>query len=481
MREITIGRHPDNKIVINQSDISLHHAVIEIISDGNVLIKDLNSTNGTFVNDVKILQKFISSTDKVQLSNYELDLSSYFNSNKKIQVNSTIVSEQNQVEQSFSIGRSQTCNHVIPYPDVSSIHAKLIRQGNSILVVDNQSTNGTYVNGKRILEHTLCKGDSLLLSNKYPVDWENLMSFSSHKTKNKSSLLITGISVAVLIFLGILFHRPLMEQVGRWFPGIETNVNEKYKNSVVLIYHTYLYVLESNGGTLYITKDEQGNFCNYDPTTNSPLAISGTGFFVSANGDIITNRHVAKPWEMNNDMELIRDQISPYIQDVSSVRISGQTVGISIALNDSYVESVNDMIPCVFIKDSGDPQIDVALLQTKTKTLPEKVNTYIDLSNAVTNSVEIKIGEPLFMIGYPAGFDLANTKQGIMANFQNGQLTRLPDGIDFGHNLPTMGGASGSPIFNKHGQLMGINYQGMSGTQGFNMAMLAKYVCELFN
>ena len=52
---IRIGRAPDNELVIqgpSASTVSLHHAAID--SNGGFHIRDLDSTNGTFVNGERI-------------------------------------------------------------------------------------------------------------------------------------------------------------------------------------------------------------------------------------------------------------------------------------------------------------------------------------------------------------------------------------------------------------------------------------------
>lgn len=46
---ITIGRDPDNGIVIADPRVSHHHAWIGIVDD-KVVLRDLGSTNGTFIN-----------------------------------------------------------------------------------------------------------------------------------------------------------------------------------------------------------------------------------------------------------------------------------------------------------------------------------------------------------------------------------------------------------------------------------------------
>ena len=54
IRKIKIGSASDNDLVINNEQVGAHH--LELIHDyqGNVFISDLNSSNGTFLNNQKI-------------------------------------------------------------------------------------------------------------------------------------------------------------------------------------------------------------------------------------------------------------------------------------------------------------------------------------------------------------------------------------------------------------------------------------------
>ena len=49
MKSIKIGRSSSNDVVINDPTVSAHHAVLTETASGYIL-KDLNSSNGTFVN-----------------------------------------------------------------------------------------------------------------------------------------------------------------------------------------------------------------------------------------------------------------------------------------------------------------------------------------------------------------------------------------------------------------------------------------------
>ena len=56
---ITIGAIEDNDLVINDDTVSRHHCRIHV-DGGAYMIEDLGSTNGTFVNRVRIKEAWLS-------------------------------------------------------------------------------------------------------------------------------------------------------------------------------------------------------------------------------------------------------------------------------------------------------------------------------------------------------------------------------------------------------------------------------------
>ena len=75
--QITIGRASDNSIVIDNKLASRHHAVIQKIKD-NYFLKDVGSTNGTFLNGKKIpADKYVklAKNDKITIGNDSVILS----------------------------------------------------------------------------------------------------------------------------------------------------------------------------------------------------------------------------------------------------------------------------------------------------------------------------------------------------------------------------------------------------------------------
>ena len=71
----TVGRVSDNAFEIAESSVSSHHA--EIILRGNdVLIRDLGSTNGTFINGEKITEAVLKPGQTLRFGTIDLKLES---------------------------------------------------------------------------------------------------------------------------------------------------------------------------------------------------------------------------------------------------------------------------------------------------------------------------------------------------------------------------------------------------------------------
>lgn len=62
---------------------------------------------------------------------------------------------------SLAVGRAEDNDLVLAEPEVSRHHARLERDGAGWLVFDLKSTNGTWVNGDRILRAEIAEGDEL--------------------------------------------------------------------------------------------------------------------------------------------------------------------------------------------------------------------------------------------------------------------------------------------------------------------------------
>ncbi len=69
---VTIGRLPENAICISNMGISRRHAKIERDTNSSYTITDLNSLNGTFLNNSKIKKAILTSGDKITIGKYTI-------------------------------------------------------------------------------------------------------------------------------------------------------------------------------------------------------------------------------------------------------------------------------------------------------------------------------------------------------------------------------------------------------------------------
>ena len=68
---ITIGRAPDNSIAIDNVSISTHHARIEV-QQGRLILSDLGSLNGTFVNSQRVKSTTLKDGDVISIGKHSI-------------------------------------------------------------------------------------------------------------------------------------------------------------------------------------------------------------------------------------------------------------------------------------------------------------------------------------------------------------------------------------------------------------------------
>ena len=65
----TLGRHPDNTVQVIDRIVSKEHARITLGSNGEYVIRDVGSLNGTFVNDARVSEHTLKPGDVLALGN----------------------------------------------------------------------------------------------------------------------------------------------------------------------------------------------------------------------------------------------------------------------------------------------------------------------------------------------------------------------------------------------------------------------------
>ncbi|MFH0920259.1 MAG: FHA domain-containing protein [Fibrobacterota bacterium] len=163
----TIGRNEDNDLYLNSPQVSRFHAQINRLNDTAVEIEDLDSKYGTLVNGRRITRQVLRDKDRVLVGIFEFqvlispDGVSLKFPTKKPEGN--FVAEYDlTLHTSLLIGRGKNCTVILDLQQISRSHSRIEKSGeNDYVVLDLGSTNGTFVNGRRI-EKKLLKNRDIL-------------------------------------------------------------------------------------------------------------------------------------------------------------------------------------------------------------------------------------------------------------------------------------------------------------------------------
>ncbi|MFZ2895167.1 MAG: serine protease [Saprospiraceae bacterium] len=330
----------------------------------------------------------------------------------------------------------------------------------------------------------------------------------------------------------------------------------RYKESVVLIKTSfYARLVLDNGLTLYFSNpdNQEGDPFTEDENEarQNPLTIFGTGFFLTRDGVIATNRHVAYPIledldvlgmlkqrydalksfiiheiEINNDtlnmidnalnqnptesqIDILKEKAEEIVNrnifyriylasndfDPKQSSLEIIPVKVEIAYNNSFADENSGYSACNILGKSEDKEIDLAILQLKDRHTPRKVTTLFDfenhdpnIENGTADSTDtydlnnsLEINKKLYMIGYNHGLTVATTSDGLKAQFTQGSVSQESDKYRVLYSIPALQGSSGSPIIDRWGNLVAVNFAMVAGTQSFNYGIMAKHLKNLLH
>jgi ABC-type multidrug transport system ATPase subunit/pSer/pThr/pTyr-binding forkhead associated (FHA) protein len=153
--DYTLGRMPDNTIVLPANGVSRHHGRLER-HEGAWLYTDLGSTNGTFVNDRPVAQVVLADGDVLRIddpsgSSVRMTFHAPAAGGQQSGITDVpIGATELGSRPSLLIGRDPSADIMLDSPVVSRRHARLDRSAQDYVLTDLHSTNGTFVNGDRL-------------------------------------------------------------------------------------------------------------------------------------------------------------------------------------------------------------------------------------------------------------------------------------------------------------------------------------------
>ncbi len=175
---VRIGRKEGIELTLHGNGISRIHAQIKRHPDGWELI-DLKSTNGTYVNRKMISTKILANSDFIQIGDVEL---LFELSDEHADRRAGVLPEDQSIyligltdsldgktfpleKETISLGRLPDNDIVINTKSVSGYHAEIKIDHGRYFLIDLNSTNGTFVNARKIEQEEIHAGDIIRLNN----------------------------------------------------------------------------------------------------------------------------------------------------------------------------------------------------------------------------------------------------------------------------------------------------------------------------
>lgn len=502
MRLLKIGRDPSCDIVLQSQRVSALHAEITILNNGDILLEDKNSRNGTFIMNHPIkpgTQVNIKRGDAIRFADVEL-----------IWDQIPELEDNRSYKAIYGIGTNFRNEIQISGNTASRFHAtlKIDKKGHAIL--QDHSKNGTSVNGQQLRNGQairVSKGDSVICGG-VPVN------INPYIPQNISIYKIISFIVFILIitFFGY----------GTWWlinrnSTVSPKNMQAIENATACVYGGYYYIVTIKDDPFkniindwpekwYVGIDNKGELQMHKNTNDiNPIVYTGTAFFISKDGEMGTNRHIAVPWmyrsakieeNIRQQMEKLRqarggllynllssavnngtlsvDDVNAWFKRFqnSDFKIEGIHAFLGIGLNGTKVNNINDLQQCQLIAESGDPKKDVALIRLNSRKTPEyliKMGAIYNIEKARTDENSLKPQEEDFtIIGYPLGERISNeTFDGkeLRPTIHKATISKTPDENQIQIQVVGISGQSGSPVIDSKHRLIGVLCSGFSGTE----------------
>ncbi len=186
---LQVGRAEDNGLVLRDIAVSRRHASIAIDPD-RVVVKDLGSGNGTYINGEPIKQQTLQEGDEVFIDPFTLrfdfvPVPQQSGSTQPVNISSAPPAQREAskgarletlgghglhghydlASSGTRLGRAEQRDIVVSDPSASRLHAEIYASGGKWYVRDSGSANGTFVNNSRVREQVLAHGDRIRIGN----------------------------------------------------------------------------------------------------------------------------------------------------------------------------------------------------------------------------------------------------------------------------------------------------------------------------
>ena len=172
--KVTLGSATDNDLVVEADKVEAHHAEI-LVKHEHLSVVNLTADNSVRVNGLPVTDATtLNINDELQLSGISFEVvdpkavnrpSAANNSNNTgwaLKANHTALANRiYPLKADILIGRSSECDISLGVSHLSRKHARMVVKNGMLFVKDLDSSNGTFLNGKKVSEARVKRGDEL--------------------------------------------------------------------------------------------------------------------------------------------------------------------------------------------------------------------------------------------------------------------------------------------------------------------------------
>jgi ATP-binding cassette subfamily C protein len=178
---VTIGRADDCTIVLADSAVSRHHAVVERTPDGFRVV-DTGSANGVFVDEQRVSAAPLADGSRFRVGTTVFQLVAPLPEPAEATIVAGVrpfvvrivaakaadaIGKEFEVSGAVTIGRGADCTIVLRDGSASRTHAILQAAGDGYRLVDNRSANGVWLEDRRVAEEILEAGQRFRIGDTY--------------------------------------------------------------------------------------------------------------------------------------------------------------------------------------------------------------------------------------------------------------------------------------------------------------------------
>lgn len=180
---ISFGRDERNDIVIHSKFVSRQHGYFKLVDGVWIIENNPQSTNGLLFSGQRIERRNLDDGDNIRIDN-NMESSAtgvliVFSKGGETGWQSFILSDKNEI----TIGRDTACDILLEHISISKLHASIVKKNNTFFLLDNNSTNGVIINGKRVSGRVqLHEKDTIVITNSVLIFTSKTISYRCYKS-----------------------------------------------------------------------------------------------------------------------------------------------------------------------------------------------------------------------------------------------------------------------------------------------------------